>query len=36
MSTLHFFAQVSYMVALIAVYGVGIVFLAGWIMERRK
>jgi hypothetical protein len=36
MNTLHFFAQVSYMVALIAVYGVGIVFLVSWIMERRK
>jgi len=36
MSTLHFLAQVSYMVALIAVYGVGIVFLASWIMDKRR
>jgi len=36
MNALHFFAQVSYMIALIAVYGTGIVFLACWIMERRK
>ena len=36
MNALHFVAQVSYMVALIAVYGTGIVFLAGWIMERCK
>ena len=36
MNTLHFIAQVSYMVALIAVYGTGIIFLASWIMDKRR
>jgi len=36
MTLLHFLAQVSYMVGLIAVYGIGVVFLVCKIMERRK